>query len=120
VFVGDFEDAVHDVLRMLRVEAAARYGPPPYALLVTAVAGFDDLRVSQVRGFGKGQEIVCVVAVRALPRVAILVAALEGDVVESSLVRLVCPDAGRDQSDADFPDRGVLRFSGFFFVRALE
>jgi hypothetical protein len=25
VFVGDFEDAVHGVLRMLRVEAAARY-----------------------------------------------------------------------------------------------
>ena len=78
------------------------------------------MRVREVCRLGEGQQVVRVVAVRALPLVAVLVAALEGDVVECSLFRLVLPDAGRDQADADFSDRGILRFSGFVFLRVLE
>src|SRR5579862_9804586 len=67
VFVGDFEDAVHDVLLMLGVEAAARSWAAALRLLFAAVAGFDDLRVREVCRLGEGQEIVRVVAMRALP-----------------------------------------------------
>src|ERR1022692_3365379 len=100
--------------------AAARWSRRSGVSFAVPVAGFDDLRVRQVRRLGEGQEIVRVVAVRAFPLFAVLVAALEGDVVEGSLFRLVFPDAGRDQADADFSDRGILRFSGFVFLRVVE
>src|SRR5579863_6770554 len=53
----------------------------------------------------------------SFPLVTVLVPALEGHVVEGSLVRLFFPDAGRNQADADLGDGGSSRFGGLALVR---
>src|SRR5579872_73117 len=95
-------------------------GPPPLRLFAVPVAVLDDLGVGQVRRLGEGEEIVRAVAVRALPLFAVIVAAFERHIMEGALFRLVLPDAGRDQSDADLADRGVLRFRRFVLLRVLQ
>src|SRR5271166_2238188 len=63
-------------------------------LFIVAVAQLGDLGVGHVSRLGERQQIIRVVAVRGLPvPFAIAVAALEGNVVEGALFRLVFPDA---------------------------
>src|SRR5690606_1725713 len=61
-----------------------------------------DARVRQIGDLGQDQQVVAAEALGGLPVVAVLVDALEGDVVPGRSAGLVLPDGGLDGADSNF------------------
>ena len=57
------------------------------------------------------QEVVAAEACGILPRIAVLVGPLDGDVEHLAFIRLLAPDAGADGAVADLVDGLIVRFT---------